>query len=216
MNKKSKKATRESLTRDPKPVKKEDFTPVYFKSLNGENGYLSNFYRAMIKTEIGDTYTSENYFQAMKFMGEDNTEFDKKYAMIIMNADSPMKAKMLGTMKVDGRFGKNWLVNKDNHRVKVNDIINEYKDKVFLRKDWNEVKISVMIDAVYYKFIQNKDLMKKLVSNNDNVLFMENTKDKIWGIGLDGTGTNYLGKILTALMLVLKGKDCNKSYLIIN
>ena len=41
-------------------------------------------------TPIGKCVTSENYFQAYKFMG-----INMEYVKIIMNADSPMKAKML-------------------------------------------------------------------------------------------------------------------------
>jgi predicted NAD-dependent protein-ADP-ribosyltransferase YbiA (DUF1768 family) len=70
-----------------------------------------------------------------------------------------------------------------------------------------------MIDVIFYKFTQNKDLMKKLKSNDDNVLFIEKGKDKIWGIGRDGQGTNFLGKILTAFMLLSKGKNCEKPFL---
>jgi predicted NAD-dependent protein-ADP-ribosyltransferase YbiA (DUF1768 family) len=117
------------------------YKPIYFKKLTDEYGYLSNFYRVKIKTHIGTTCSSENYFQAMKFLGKsNNTEYAKEYAKIIMNADSPMKAKMLGTFTVNNRFGKNWLVNKENYKVKVNNVINEYKDKVSLRSDWEAVK----------------------------------------------------------------------------
>jgi predicted NAD-dependent protein-ADP-ribosyltransferase YbiA (DUF1768 family) len=163
---------------------------------------------SLINTPIGKCISSENYFQAYKFVGT-----NEEYVKIIMNADSPMKAKMLGTQKKNIRFGKNWVINKQNDRRIVNNVIDEFLEKTNVRKDWENIKIRVMIDAIIYKFSQNKKLMNNLLKENDNVIFTEHTKDCFWGDGINGIGKNILGKILTSFILISKGRECKYNYL---
>lgn len=67
---------------------------------------------------------------------------------------------------------------------------------VNLRKDWEQVKVSVMADIVKAKFEQNIDLAKKLLDTGDAYLEEGNDwGDRIWGT-VNGIGANHLGKIL--------------------
>jgi ribA/ribD-fused uncharacterized protein len=74
--------------------------------------------------------------------------------------------------------------------------------KVELRKDWEEVKYSIMYRLVFLKFLLNTDLRDKLLATNDEHLIEGNTwGDTYWGV-CDGVGENNLGRIL---MSVRKG-----------
>lgn len=68
--------------------------------------------------------------------------------------------------------------------------------KVSLRKDWEEVKVSIMTDIVRAKFEQNPDLRQKLFNTGNTYLEEGNTwGDRIWGT-VNGSGQNLLGNIL--------------------
>lgn len=67
---------------------------------------------------------------------------------------------------------------------------------VVLRSDWDEVKDGIMKEIVKAKFVQNKDLTKKLLATGDAELIEGNWwGDRYWGV-CEGTGKNMLGKIL--------------------
>lgn len=68
--------------------------------------------------------------------------------------------------------------------------------RVQLRPGWEEVKVDVMRNIVYAKFIQNPELADKLLATGDTFLEEGNTwGDRTWGT-VNGVGNNYLGKIL--------------------
>ena len=76
--------------------------------------------------------------------------------------------------------------------------------KVTLRNDWEEVKFDVMLEICRAKFTQNQDLAEKLLATGDEELIEGNTwGDRIWGM-VDGTGKNWLGKILMQIREELK------------
>ena len=101
---------------------------------------------------------------------------------------------------------------------------------ISLRDDWERVKIQVMYEVCYAKFIQNPRLAKWLIETGDEILVEGNTwNDKFWGV-CNGEGANNLGKILIAIRTELSfdapkvkddiinwireffnenGKDCN-------
>ena len=68
--------------------------------------------------------------------------------------------------------------------------------RVYLRRDWEEVKTGVMYEVCKAKFTQNKDLQDCLLGTGDAELIEGNTwGDRVWGV-CDGVGENRLGKIL--------------------
>ncbi len=69
--------------------------------------------------------------------------------------------------------------------------------KVKLRRDWESVKVGVMRDAVTAKFTQHDDLRALLLSTGDAKLVEHTENDDDWGDGGDGSGQNWLGRILT-------------------
>lgn len=70
---------------------------------------------------------------------------------------------------------------------------------VELRPDWEEVKVALMVDIVWAKFNQNRDLAFKLLSTGTAHLEEGNYwKDRFWGVcpAGSGNGKNMLGEIL--------------------
>ncbi len=54
--------------------------------------------------------------------------------------------------------------------------------RCILRSDWEAVKVDIMRDIIKSKFIDNKDLAKKLLETGDSVLVEGNTwHDNYWG-----------------------------------
>lgn len=83
-----------------------------------------------------------------------------------------------------------WVMNADKHNEK----------RYERRCDWRQIKIEVMFNALRMKFDQNPDLIAEYVSSEIPILFVEHTKnDSRWADANDGTGTNFLGKLLTLL-----------------
>ena len=83
--------------------------------------------------------------------------------------------------------------------------------RVTLRKDWEQIKISVMKGIVRAKFEQNPDLADKLLDTEDSYLEEENSwGDRIWGT-VNGQGANNLGIILMEVRELIKDKNMEQS-----
>lgn len=68
--------------------------------------------------------------------------------------------------------------------------------RVFLRRDWEEVKDQIMYDIVYAKFTTDNFMKQSLINTGAHELIEGNTwNDTYWGV-CKGRGHNNLGKIL--------------------
>lgn len=154
---------------------------------------FSNFYPAKV-THNGITYpTSEHAYQAAKFLG--NTPEEREYINIIKNANTPGIAFVLAKQKTGG--GYKW-------RTDLNPIIQKYLDLgVTMRPDWEDVKVMTMASIVHDKFMYNDKLKQLLVSTGDRHIAEHTHRDHFWADGADGTGENWLGRILMALREVI-------------
>jgi N-glycosidase YbiA len=68
-----------------------------------------------------------------------------------------------------------------------------------LRKDWEDVKEEIMLEALRAKFTQHEKLRDLLVSTGDAILVEHTPNDSYWGDGGDGSGLNRLGGLLMRL-----------------
>lgn len=59
---------------------------------------------------------------------------------------------------------------------------------------WEEIKFSVMLETLYYKVTQNRDVYQKLMETGDEEIIETSPIDPIWGWGEDKKGQNLLGK----------------------
>lgn len=76
-----------------------------------------------------------------------------------------------------------------------------YGRKIRLRKDFDSLKLGMMMTIVYSKFSRNLRLKENLIDTGDAELIEGNTwGDTYWGV-CEGVGHNFLGK---ALMTVRK------------
>ena len=74
-----------------------------------------------------------------------------------------------------------------------------------LRKDWEDIKDSVMQKAVLQKFTTHVELRHLLLSTKDQEIIEATADDYYWGCGADGTGKNKLGEILMVVRSLLDG-----------
>ena len=72
-----------------------------------------------------------------------------------------------------------------------------------LRADWEQVKDEVMRVAVRQKFHTHQDIRQILFDTNDEELVENAPTDYYWGIGVDGSGKNMLGKLLMEIRQAL-------------
>lgn len=76
-----------------------------------------------------------------------------------------------------------------------------------LRPDWDSVKLQVMRDIVTAKFMQNAWLGDKLKATGQATLVEGNTwGDRFWGV-CNGSGQNWLGRILMEVRDSLSQKN---------
>jgi ribA/ribD-fused uncharacterized protein len=186
---------------EEKAVSREENKIEFYDPKDKNYGYLSNFYGKRINDSFKLVIDKkkwpsvEHYFQAQKFKGDSVSE---KYAELIREQDTPMKAKVLASQKTDKSFypWENELIEQ---------YVKPYLEKgVKLRDDWNEVREDVMKRAVLEKFKQNEDLRTKLLSTEDAELIEASPKDSFWGIGKNKKGQNKLGKILQEVRQEIK------------
>uniref|UniRef100_A0A6B2LSE9 NADAR domain-containing protein n=1 Tax=Arcella intermedia TaxID=1963864 RepID=A0A6B2LSE9_9EUKA len=73
----------------------------------------------------------------------------------------------------------------------------------FVRSDWHDIKIDVMFYALQHKFKKDRKL-KNLLKQTGNQIIVEHTKnDDFWADGGNGSGKNWLGKLLMITRLTL-------------
>lgn len=78
--------------------------------------------------------------------------------------------------------------------------------KVPIRSDWEQVKVDVMRAAVRQKIAAHTELTQLLLGTGDEELIEAAPRDSFWGCGKDGTGSNWLGRILMEVREELKLK----------
>jgi N-glycosidase YbiA len=79
--------------------------------------------------------------------------------------------------------------------------------RVQLRKDWEKVKVNVMLVALRNKFRQHPDLAARLLATGGALLVEGNTwSDRVWGV-VDGEGENLLGLLLMVVRAELRLKE---------
>lgn len=150
-----------------------------------EKAYLSNMYSCTIKFDAskefkamfpnvdfdGEIYeSSEHIYVAMKSQ-------NKKWHQMVRDTDNPKDTKKL------------------NRKHIKKDILFDTDKEFLLRSDWDEIKVEVMSAVVLLKFIQNKDLAKKLILLEGQIEERNYWNDIFWGT-CKGIGENYLGRIL--------------------
>jgi len=76
-------------------------------------------------------------------------------------------------------------------------------NKLYMRWDWDDVKLDIMFQIVYAKFSSDQVLKNKLLATYPSELMEGNTwNDTFWGV-CNGVGENHFGKILMWVRKIL-------------
>lgn len=68
-----------------------------------------------------------------------------------------------------------------------------HKDKY--KKNWDDIKLSVMKEILKAKVEQHPYVKKKLIESGDKELIENSWRDDFWGWGQNKDGKNHLGKL---------------------
>jgi len=127
----------------------------FYGHKNNDYDYLSNFYITPFKDDNDILYCCVEQY----FVKKKQLLFDHNNDLLgnkIMNSINPFEIK---------KYGRE--VNNFN-----NDI-------------WEKIRYNVMLEGLKYKFKNNEELKKKLISTYPKFLVEASPYDKIWGIGLN-------------------------------
>lgn len=156
---------------------------LYFGRDSDAFGCFSHFYRATILLDGEDWPTVEHYYQAQK---SDNPA----YRLAIRDAPTPGLAKRLAAPPLSRKQAQqSWF----------------RKNKASPRADWHEVKLVIMRRADLAKYTQHAELAAILLATGDAVLVEDAPSEPFWGIGPDGLGLNWAGRVLMEVRATLRG-----------
>ncbi len=138
-------------------------------------GFLSNYHEAPITIDGEVWRSTEFYYQSQK-------SHAPEYRAAIRSAKNADHAKGIGSDPRRSRKARkrSWF----HGRLEA------------VRSDWHAIKLTVMETAVRAKFCQNADLAALLLATGEEELIEDSTHDPFWGLGRDGRGENWLGRLL--------------------
>lgn len=77
------------------------------------------------------------------------------------------------------------------------------------RNDWKKVKYEIMRKAVLRKFQTHANIRNILLNTGNEAIVQKDLGDYYWGCGEDGSGHNYLGKVLMEVRNTLRSTTAN-------
>lgn len=148
-------------------------------------GFLSHFHAAPLVIDGEDWLTAEHYYQAHKSL-------DPAYRRAIRACDTPGRAKHCAATPSPGHRSakRSWFL--QNERTP--------------RADWFEVKRDIMRRADGEKYRQHPDLAERLLACGDAEIVEDSPHDAFWGIGADGEGENWAGRIVMEVREALRAR----------
>jgi ribA/ribD-fused uncharacterized protein len=157
------------------PTIPDDNRILYFARDREAFRFLSHFWPAAIELDGEIWPTVEHYYQTQK-------SDDRRYRHAIRAAVTPGQAKRLSAAPdTGGKSGKQSWFRANGKQP---------------RADWNDVKLDIMRKADWAKFSQNPDLAALLLATGDAALIEDSPTDPFWGVGRDGNGANWAGRVL--------------------
>ena len=148
---------------------------LYFGRDRDQFSFLSHFHLSPIVIDGENWPTVEHYYQAQK-------SADPQYKAAIRAAAHPGLAKRLAASPSAPR------------RISQNSWFRKHGE--LPRSDWYDVKLDIMRRGDHAKFTQNADLAVLLLATADAELIEDSPADAFWGVGPDGVGLNWAGRVL--------------------
>lgn len=161
----------------------EDDSIRYFARDRAEYGFLSHFHPAPITLD-GETWpTVEHFYQAQKSPSP-------AYRAAIRAAATPAAAKQLAAAPDPRRPAacRSWFLHAGETP----------------RGDWAAVKLDIMRGADLAKFTQHPELAERLLATGTATLIEDSPFEPFWGIGRDGIGENWAGRVLMEIRARLR------------
>jgi N-glycosidase YbiA len=156
---------------------------LYFARDRADFGFLSHFHPASIVLDDEAWPTVEHFYQAQK-------SHDHEYRAAIRAAITPAMAKRLAAPPdAPKRIShQSWF----------------RKNAQIPRSDWSDVKLDLMRRADCAKFSQNRKLGDLLLATSDTELIEDSPSEPFWGVGKDGNGLNWAGRVLMEVRAKLR------------
>lgn len=160
---------------------------------DGKYYQFSNWAKSPFKAHGRDFVSTEQYMMVRKAqLFKDNEKEKEMFAAADITLTDSAWHKAMGKVKQLGRQVAN-----------------------FDETTWANAREAIMEEGLFFKFSQNDDMKRVLLSTDDKILAEATTKDKIWSCGLnvndpnvqDPTkwkGKNLLGKALMKVREMLK------------
>lgn len=156
---------------------------LYFGRDRSRFRFLSHFHPSPIVIDEEEWPTVEHYYQAQK-------SADPEYRTAIRAAVSPGLAKRLAAPpSAPRRISRDSWFRRHGQQP---------------RHDWHDVKLDLMRRADHAKFTQNVDLGMLLLATGDAELVEDSPGEPFWGIGPDGAGLNWAGRVLMEVRTQLR------------
>lgn len=167
--------TREDAVIDVSNAIPEDGRILFFRRDRETFGFLSHFHPAVLVIDGEAWPSAEHFYQAQKSPSP-------AYRAAIRAAAHPNHAKRLAASPdAPPRVASGSWFRRHAQRP---------------RADWAEVKLDVMRAADWAKFSQNPDLAALLRATAGAELVEDTPGDPFWGVGRDGRGLNWAGRVL--------------------
>ncbi len=160
----------------------DDGRILFFERDRADFGFLSHFHPSPFTLDGEAWPTVEHYYQYQK-------GHDPAYKAAIRASHSPGRAKRLAASPHLPRKTSNqsWF----------------RRNKQEPRPDWAEVKLGFMRAADLAKYQQNPDLRRLLCATGNAVIIEDSAFDAFWGIGTEGEGANWAGRVLMEVRAAL-------------
>ncbi len=163
----------------------EDNRILYYDRDRAAFRYLSHFWPSPFALDGASWPTVEHYYQCQKSL-------DPDYQAAIRAAETPGQAKRLAASPDRPRrhSKQSWF----------------RKTGTLPRPDWDDVKLDIMRRADRAKYAQNPDLAALLRATGNAELIEDSHSETFWGIGEDGDGPNWAGRVLMEVRAALAGQ----------
>jgi len=154
--------------------------------------FLSNFYSASVYYQ-GESYLSvEHAYQAMKF---ENSSFKNVSEEDIIKINKRLESR--GTF-IKKEMLPYMFTSTSMTAGTSKTVANQLRRLGYVRKDWDDAKLPIMIELVIQKF-SNISLFQRLEKTGDKYLIEGNDwGDTYWGV-VNGRGRNVLGRLLMSI-----------------
>ncbi|MEN1679934.1 MAG: NADAR family protein [Planctomycetota bacterium] len=147
----------------------------FYKRDRPSFGFLSNFHPAPVTIDDRLWPHTEAFYQSRKANNPD-------YHTRLLQNHKPSWSKYVG----DSRIGHPKIAKQSWFRKRPQD----------LRDDWDSIKLDVMRVALDAKFRQHSSLRRSLLETLPADIVEDSASDFFWGVGSDGSGENWLGRLL--------------------